>query len=91
MNSASNKSKSLCLRVSVDEYNYIIQQAHNTNLSINTYIKKQVLDTTGGRGTQHDRIMQLIPGLYCSIDSVENVTVRKELKKKVSQLCQYLK
>ena len=92
MDSVSNKSiKPICIRVKPEEYTYISQQAKSMNLSINTYGKKRLLDSTKECGTQLDRIVQLIPCIYAQIDQIEDASIRNELKKEVGKICQFLK
>lgn len=90
-NDINNTYKPIYIRVKPEEYNYISQQAKSMNLSINTYGKKRLLDSTKGCGTQLDRIVQLIPGIYAKIDQIKDIAIRNELKREVGQICQLLK
>lgn len=90
MSLVPNKYKSICLRVNTEEYDYIAQQAKDMKLSTNTYIRKRIFDNTGCR-TQFDRIMQLIPVLYTTIDAVSDAAIRQELRELGGQICQCLK
>ena len=92
MKTASNSNyKPIFIRVNQEEYNNILQQAECMSLSINRYAKKRLLDKPGGCRTQLDYIMRLIPRIYAKIDQIEDITVRTELEKEVSQICQYLR
>lgn len=90
MNSSPNEHKSICLRVTTEEYDYITQQAKDMKLSTNTYIKKRIFENSGCR-TQFDRIMQMIPVLYTTIDAVSDAAIRQELRELGGQICQCLK
>ena len=83
--------KSIPLRISIEDYNYIAEQARKMNVSMNTYIKKKVLDNSGGCQTQFDQIMQLVPILQTTIDEVKDTAVRQELRELGGRICQCLK
>ena len=91
----SSVPKSNCQTVSIrmtpEKYNYIKEQAKSMSLSINSYCTKRLFDETGGCRAQFDCIMRLIPRIYTLVDRIEDITVRTELEKEVSQICQYLR
>ena len=79
------------VRVNLEEYKLIQQYAANAGLSISKLGKKAFLDAVHDSCLQADCIMRLIPNIYAKLDQIEDVSLRKELKKEVSQICQYLK
>lgn len=93
MNSESkmNEIVVLKIRVTYDERNNLYQCANEMGLSFNTYARKLLLDETYSSPLQADRIMQLMPRLYTTIDEVEDADVRKELKDLGGQICRCLK
>lgn len=91
MKAENNKQKQICIRFTADEYAYIIQRVEHMKIPISRYIKKKIFDSSAGCTEQFDRIMQLIPVLYTTIDAVGDAAIRQELRELGGQICQYLK
>lgn len=91
MRTENNKQKQICIRVTDDEHTHIVQQAERMKIPVSRYINKKIFDSGTGRTEQFDRIMQLIPVLYTTIDEVEDASARQKLRALGGQICQCLK
>lgn len=91
MKTDSYEQKQICIRVTADEHTRITQQAEHMKIPVSRYIKKKIFDSGAGCTEQLDRIMQLIPVLYTTIDEVGDAALRQELRALGGQICQCLK
>lgn len=91
MKEKKKDSKSFYIRVNQEDYDYILQQVEDAKISINSYIKRRLLDSEAGCKERSDSIMRLIPGIYTQIDQIEDTSIRQGLREEVSKICQCLR
>ena len=87
----NNLYKTLKLKLSLEEYNYIQGQANQQRSTIQSYCRNKLLDDRLGVKLLGDRIMQLMPQFYILVSEISDPVLQKKLTDLGGKICQYLK
>ena len=82
----NNKTKSIRVELTMDEYNRFSQMAQKENVTLRYLARTKMLDSPVGLREYKDRQVKIIAQLHGLIDQVEDENLEHQLRLKVREL-----
>lgn len=87
----SRDTKSIKIDVSLEDHQYLSEQAKQWKISTRSYVKMKALDRETGPGMRAREIMQLMPEFYQQVSQVGDAELRRQLMDIGGAICRCLK